>query len=530
MWIINNYKKAKKAKVRSYVRGYNILKKRDNLSYISNIKEKLSKITENGENFDILNSNPEDICLQQFLVQRLLGLDFNKQLLSAIAHKSKTFHYPLPLEWRKVLEKEGLNSISTKNIVLWEIFKLRCLFSGIYRGFSELTNFFKPENLIKDNYVYFVDLKVNNVQRNKNKYSSNILEWFSIQKEANDVYSIAHSVKGLSIEYYKNKKFVYNKLIPKINSVSNFINFSFWFLTNILLCFFYHERKIIFKELVYAKLFNLASNYKFPKKYFFHNSSHILRPLWTYEAEKLGAEIVFYFYSTNVVSFKLKGKTQIQDSIWGIVNWPLFWVWNDNQMLFLKKFLSVNSRFSIRGTIPFSSPKQIFKLEISGKDKILVFDVQPFKSYIYKLHGHTIDYYNEINSIEFLLHIDKVAKEFDLDVYIKRKRFSNDVSKKYMNQFNKLISNNYWFELPSDYDAHFACHLVKPNVSISSPFTSTGIISSSLKIPTAYYDNTENLDGQFFTKQEYPLISGYKYLCLWIDNNLNHNSTLNNIS
>ena len=187
MWIINNFKKAKKAKVRSYVRGYNILRKRDNLSYISNIKEKLSKITENGENFDILNSNPEDICLQQFLVQRLLGLDFNKQLLSAIANESKTFHYSLPLEWRKVLQTEGFNSVSVKNSILWNIFKTKWYFVGVATGLIEFFKLFSFKKGIKGEYAYFVNLSRNNIEFNQKFKSLNVLQWFSKQDELNDL-------------------------------------------------------------------------------------------------------------------------------------------------------------------------------------------------------------------------------------------------------------------------------------------------------------------------------------------------------
>lgn len=49
------------------------------------------------------------------------------------------------------------------------------------------------------------------------------------------------------------------------------------------------------------KRFQIKKNKKnnLAKKYYFNQSSHIYRPLWTYEAEKKGSEIIFYFYSTN---------------------------------------------------------------------------------------------------------------------------------------------------------------------------------------------------------------------------------------
>jgi polysaccharide biosynthesis PFTS motif protein len=519
MWIINNYKKAKKAKVRSYVRGYNILRKRDNLSYISNIKEKLSKITENGENFDILNSSPEDICLQQFLVQRLLGLDFNKQLLSAIANESKIFVYPLPLEWRKIIQKEGLDSVSVKNSILWNLFKIKWYLIGLATGLIEIFNFFSIKKERNGEYAYFVNLSRNNIEFNQKFKSLNVLQWFSKQDELNDLKIFAHSVKNINPIKFFYKQFVYKRVIPKIKNPLSIIKFVIWFIINIFFNAFSTHKSLIFRELIFSKIFRLAPVNTIAKKYLFHNSVHIFRPLWTYEVEKKGAEIILYFYSTNIISLKIKNENHIQDSIWHIANWPKYWGWNKSQKSFIKQSVVSSCDFNIKGIIPFSTPLKFESLNINSKKlRLLVFDVQPTKNYIYNSLGLSVEYYTEDNCIDFLNKINLLAIEFNLDVYIKRKRASNNISKKYINKLRFLLSTPIWNEIPPDYDPDLACELVKPFTSISMPFTSTGMIASYKKVPSVYFDNLESLDETFHVIDSVQLISDFKKLKKWMIN------------
>lgn len=527
MFILKTCKKLKKTKVRSYIRGYNILKGKDSLSYISYIKEKLSKITVNGENFDILNSSPEDICLQQFLVQRLLGIDFNKQLLSAIAQESKIFYSPLPLEWRKVLEKEGLNSISVKNSILWKLFKTKWYLIGVTTGLIEILYLFTFKNYKKGYSVYFVNLTRNNIEFNQHSKSLNVLQWFSKQDELNDVNIFAHSVKNINPINFLNKQFVYDRVIPKIKNPLSIINFILWFFINIFFIVFSARKSLIFRELIFSKLFKLSPNIAIAKKYLFHNSVHVFRPLWSYEAQNKGAEIILYFYSTNIISHKIKNKKHILDHMWHIVNWPKYWVWNKSQKSFLKQSVMSPCEFYIKGIIPFSTPLKFESLNIKSKKlRLLVFDVQPTKNYIYNSLGLSVEYYTEDNCIDFLNKINLLAIEFNLDVYIKRKRPSNNISIKYINKLRFLLSTPIWNEIPPDYDPDLACELVKPFASISMPFTSTGIITSYKKVPSVYFDNLESLDDTFHVIDSVQLISDFKKLKKWVINCLRYHQNI----
>ena len=69
----------------------------------------------------------------------------------------------------------------------------------------------------------------------------------------------------------------------------------------------------------------------------FHNTGPILRPLWTYDAEIKGAEIIFfYFYSLNYQEIQEKGKSEVKNYFWQSVSWPEYWIWNNYQLGYFK--------------------------------------------------------------------------------------------------------------------------------------------------------------------------------------------------
>ena len=73
-------KNIRRAKIRSYMRGYIYLDKNQKTEYIDCVKRKLSMTTIENKKFDSFSENPEEICLQQFLIYRLLDNNFNVEI------------------------------------------------------------------------------------------------------------------------------------------------------------------------------------------------------------------------------------------------------------------------------------------------------------------------------------------------------------------------------------------------------------------------------------------------------------------
>ena len=121
MLFTNSFFKYKTNKLRNVSKGYRILKSTNRLDFIDNLKIKLTNTLIdtriNKTNFIKIDSNivPLEICVRQFILQRFIGIDFNKEILATIADKKKKFVYPLPKEWLNILQ---LNGINTNNLIL----------------------------------------------------------------------------------------------------------------------------------------------------------------------------------------------------------------------------------------------------------------------------------------------------------------------------------------------------------------------------------------------------------------------------
>ena len=90
-------KKEKKARIRSYIRGYNILIKEGRTEFIGNLRNELADNPINGKDLNEIFRCNKKTCFHQFLVYRLIDLKFNKALLAAVANPKKKFIIPCPI-------------------------------------------------------------------------------------------------------------------------------------------------------------------------------------------------------------------------------------------------------------------------------------------------------------------------------------------------------------------------------------------------------------------------------------------------
>ena len=84
----------KKSKIRSYIRSYNLLSKKDRLNYITILRDLLANHPVNAKDIESILNSKNDICLHQFLVYRLINFNFNKSLLIAISDPKKKNNLP----------------------------------------------------------------------------------------------------------------------------------------------------------------------------------------------------------------------------------------------------------------------------------------------------------------------------------------------------------------------------------------------------------------------------------------------------
>ncbi|MEY2827178.1 MAG: hypothetical protein RLZZ183_297, partial [Actinomycetota bacterium] len=141
---------------------------------------------------------------------------------------------------------------------------------------------------------------------------------------------------------------------------------------------------------------------------------------WTYEAEKLGSRVIFYFYSSNIESFKTIEGYGIQANSWQIVSWPNYLVWDEYQKKFIERISSFKKEVTLVGPIWFTgiSKENI----IIPENSIAVFDVQPVRELIFQSLGIQIEYYIPKVTNPFLLDVSEVISKNGSSMILKRKR------------------------------------------------------------------------------------------------------------
>ena len=511
----------RRRKIRAYMRGFRELQKHNKTEYVAEIRNELANHPTNGESITQIFDDKIETCYHQFLVYRLIDIDFNKALLSAIVHPNKHFYYPLPPSWREIIRSKGFKTTSLKNDILWFSFNFKWYLIGLITGLLEVfhSEIFKKSRGFKK-AAFFQNLYPNNFVQSGNKNSQNIIEWFSEQKEAMDISTIYHNCKNIVNHEVKNKSVQFKRTpFTSINSLLKLIRFCRWLLYNSVNGIFNIQARLLFRQLVFDKITQLSAREELCKYYLFHNSGHLLRPLWTYTAEQKECKIIFYFYSTNISSFKEKEKQFIQDFQWQVVNWPHYWVWNKSQANFLVRNTIALNKTTIKGIIPFKASKQKLNINVNPHQKTLVvFDVQPVKHFLYAGLAPTVDYYSNENTIRFLEWIDALAVQYDLKIFLKRKRYSSLTSKRYLEKVNSLVGKGHWIDLNPELDPNSACNQLKPTASIHIPYTSTAIITKEYNIPSVYLDPSNKLDPTFKINNDIEFLSSKEALFDWFEN------------
>ena len=232
---------------RSHIRGYNKLLRENRPEYVVQIRNELANNTLNRVPLNLTLNSPKEICFHQFLVYRLINLEFNKAILSAIVHPKKKIYYPLPSLWREILRKKGFKVPIIYNLILWVNFNVKCYFIGIATGILEFSRIsFNTIIRGNENAAFFENLYPNNLVQPQDKNVQTIIDWFSLQDEAKSIETIYHSCKG-STDYKLNDKKVRYKesAIPPIDSFSKFFKFSFWFINKSLVGLFSQQHRLL---------------------------------------------------------------------------------------------------------------------------------------------------------------------------------------------------------------------------------------------------------------------------------------------
>ena len=520
---IINMKKTDK-KIRRIMRGYSTLKKNNSLSLLSKVKHILEDCQDINFERD-LNSifkykyNIPSISVKQYIFQRVIYNTFLNESILYSYGSNNSLSFPIPRLWQKSIADNGIYISFVRSTFLWAILVMKFWLKGVYIYFKKINSyfFFKGNKYQKNNYSHIYGLSESNFFTHIGKNEAfDTISWFVQNRLEENENILVHNVSNVKDYKNKNVNVVFSRnetpeVTNKLLTIKFFL-FGFYLIIDSFFRLFVGNwgRAIMLGELLKALEVHYVNKPELPHECFFSNSEWIYRPLWTYIAENKGVKISFYFYSTNISSFKTESGYPKQNFSWNLSSWPNYLVWDDYQKDFVNREIKFKKNIEIVG--PIWDSDCIEEIPEKIKNGIAVFDIQPTRESVYQVLGLENEYYRSENVCKFIKDINKVFGSGKHNIVFKQKRYiGNRESKKYSGVVSNLSKNMIIVDsCISAIRVIDACDCV-----ISFPFTSTAILGLNANKTSMYYDPTGEIQKDDRAAHGVPVISGFEELKIW---------------
>lgn len=513
------------------MRAYRVLRGSNQLGRISLAKEALTNTRldecESRISKIIFQSATEnaEIVIRQYLLVRIGGLSLNRALLCSIGKTGSKVVHPLPSIWRNVLREHGFEVAGFRSAVVWHIYLALIYVYGVLAiirvVFVGIKETIYPSFPILGRYVYFCGLTAGNLpQPTETGKSHDIISWYQQwQGRMTGLDTLCHDVKSVESVTVKHVSTIsVQTIIPPLNKLAALVRYISWGCVMIMISLIDLFRSrwwhaFMLNQAATAMQARLHDSESLARVYLLHNSGWIYRPLWTYEAEKKGSQISFYFYSTNCEPFRHANEYPKYNNSWQVTTWPHYLVWDKYQTDFIRRSVGEKAKINIVGPIWFSASSED-EIDVPMK-AVGVFDVQPVRDSYYQTLGLDFDYYIPEICNQFLADIYEVVAESDGILAHKRKR---DIGKrahpKYRHNVEKME------ELPGyvavDPGMSAAKLIDRCAAVISMPFTSTALIARDLGKPSVYYDPLGLIQKNDRGAHDIQIVNGLEDLRNWL--------------
>ncbi len=476
--------------------AYRELRKKKGQVYIRKIKEGLGDVE--FSRIRPYEDYNRSLSVKQYLLSFVGGKKLINAILMSYALGTKIYFLPIPRTYQDYLLKNDIKiskffcnlTFIVYLIVFW-------CYGLLYFFKSILTAIILPEQKSEKEYLYFDRITHDNLPVTTSSGTSyDIISWVINHYGISNKF-IYHPIK-------KSKQFKYENNILKFQKKPFVIDF---FSSNCLTIFLKATKKIVtalisFKWDQYLLLKEDLDDifYKYGsknninlKKYFTPNHITIYRPIWTYSAEKNGADIITYFYSISSEPLSANKKQYDYANI-SLMSWPINLVFDPIQKQEYDKLMTKNVVNQLVPPIYFNtSSKTINK---NHKNIIAVFDIDPRRRStnlgISTYNDYDFDLYSvHKNFLMDIINADK-NKECTFMIKPKRKLSKKKVLSKYTELLDELHKLKNVIVLPPEIPTF---HLIeKAKLIISFPFTSTSIIAKLMSKTSIFYDSTNQLN------------------------------------
>lgn len=513
------------------MRGYALLKRERGIGWIRNLKNNLVDCPV------VFGTNPllafvygralsdGEIVLRQFILERYVGKKFYLSILHSIAVGGKPFVYPLPKELRRFLATNGVQLAALGSSLAWG--KEVCLryLNGIVVIFQLLRISvcnLRDGRQVPGRFVYFEALTSENVPKPlKTLKSFDICSWYvGWQERRCQLDAVCHGVQnsepkmvdGVMVGFLPPPYQLIGKIFP-------IFRLAWWGWLAVLLAGIDLLRgrwgsALLLAEAAKLKAVQLCDQKHLALEYLFPYSGTIYRPLWTYEAERRGADISLYFYST-CEQPKVPDGYQSQRFDWGPSNWPRYIVWDVYQKQMLSRDLGQNLTTVVAGPIAFADSG--LQMPSVPDGSIAIFDVQPHRKALAFGMSTLADYWSANPDIhaQFLTDVIRAITASHGTAVLKGKRnIGQRGEKKYDYLIKKLSESDGVMLLDPGVSAIRACAACRAGISF--PFTSTALYLREMGLPSAYYDPSGWIQKDDLGAHGIPILSGKEELRAWV--------------
>jgi len=530
MNILGCIKKIKRSRLRRIMRGYRVLKQSGRIDLIAQVKEALTE-----QEFDLsakdfspcmmgAGCSYGEIVVRQYLLIRIGGLGLNQALLHALGKNGGKVIFPLPKEWRVTISNYGFDVANIRSSLLWYLYILgACLYGAlqiakvILCGFKLLIQEPSPTK----NHVYFANLSSGNLPHCiHGQKSYDIVSWYlQWSGRAQSVEAVHHSVPNVPNKLIDGVDLVFQaQALPALIGLKAVVRYTAW---GAMACFIALLDSLRGRWW-HALLLNqsaLSAQVRFlPKsilacEYLFHNSGWIYRPLWTYEAEKAGSKIIFYFYSTNCENFKTSKSDSSIPYGWKAMSWPNYLVWDNWQADFVRRSVGNDCNISIVGSIWFQD--EAIKMVRLSDTGVAVFDVTPHRKSRYISLGMKTEFYTSDVANAFLQQVSNAILQQKIFMNWKKKRNVGRIAHPFYRKMTDQLANANHVRLV-DPDISAVLIIEKSTAVISMPYTSTALIAKEMGKPSIYFDPTGSLQKDDRAGHGIPVVSNKIELEAWL--------------
>ncbi len=522
-----HWRKGRPARLRArqVLRGYDQLQDSADPELIARLNEHITRLPLGNRSYSslIFEETPAEVELaaRQFLILSCAGLQLNGAILRTISDQRERVSARVPPVWVRAMREAGISVAVGRCRILFAGFVAKRFLIGIAqiarvllaRGSSTVAMRGAP-------YVQFEDIVPSNLPRKAGGPSYDVVSWYlAWEGRPTPIAEVwQHSVPlpeprwvgGTTVK-------AVGHVIPPLN-VRAKLSFAAWGAVAGMAAVWALVRgrwleSVLLSHAAWAKQMALIPDDLVAREYLFSLSSAMYRPLWTYAAERRGARVTLVNYAASLQDFKSARQLPHAEIGFESMTWPRMLVWTDSYADYARARLPHVRVVERVPPVWFSDSDD--ELPHSPRPCVAVFDVTPSRPTRMALAVPALPYRTFDIGRDFLEHIYEVLQSAGYDLLWKRKRsFGPAHDKRYIRFSKQFAARPGVVDVPPNISAF---RVVRASVAvISTPFTSTAFIASSMDRASVFYDPTQWLYGDDPAAQGLPLASTRGELAEWL--------------